>query len=170
MIIRLNNLSSYKRAALKFGLNGHLFSSFNKAAKLGNTNFPGGKFMEIVMAWMLGYYIHETGVFCYIGINEELDKKFGIDFDITTRDAGNVGIDLKFDKDVDASGSSKRIVCIYPNKKGHSSSGRTMTGEEALRRMLSEVFYPGTLDNSLSEREDFLSAINKVWSQYSVGW
>jgi len=164
-------LSSYKRMALSFGNKLVPFTKFAEEAKLEKTEFSGGKYMEIVMAWMLGYYRASTGSFVDVKMSEELDKA-GRDFQIRTYEM-IAGIDMKFDKDVDEkalSNNSKQVICVYPTKKGHSSSGRTMTGEEALRRILSAVLYQSTIDNKLNGQIELLAVINEVWAHYSVGW
>lgn len=170
--IQKGNLSSYKRGAFTYGAHLGLFSKFYDAAKLEKTEFPAGQFMEIIIAWMLGYFRTITGLYMFVKITEELDKHHKTDFDIKTNDVGEMWIDMKFDKDFDTSLSTKswRLVVTYPSKKGHADSGRTMTGEEALKLILSEVFYQDTLDRVLSGREDFISLINDTWDRYSNGW
>ena len=168
------SLSDYKNIAVLFGTKRRLFTEFWEEVKLGNTDFPGGQYMEIVMSWMLGYFRGVTGLHLYIIINEIQDKKQGIDFKFKTQDLDGYSesIDLKFDKDEDhdiaRSDHNRLVVRVYPAKKGRS--GRTMVGMEALIEVLSVAFNKSTLERSLSGRDDFKATINSVWAKQSKGW
>lgn len=175
--IKKGNLSSYKIAAFKAGSGRVLFTEFEEAVKLSETEFTGGLYMEIVTAWMLGYFRKVCSVFLFVEISEYLDKKLKIDFNIKTSDTDNlkVGIDLKFDKDeaddkTASGGFMRKVVRVYPHSPGKATSKRTMTGEEALRTVLSVVMREDNLDRALSNRESFIDVINKTWERYSKGW
>lgn len=167
-------LSDYKNIAVLYGTKRKLFSEFWEEVKLGNTTFPGGQYMEIVMSWMLGYFRGITGLWLEITINEVQDKSQGIDFKLKTQDLDGYpeSIDLKFDKDenydANRSDHNRLVVRVYPTKK--SRSGRTMVGMEALIEVLSVAFNRSTLERSLSGRDDFKAMINAVWAQQSEGW
>lgn len=167
-------LSNYKNIAVLYGTKRRLFTEFWEEVRLGDTDFPGGQYMEIVMSWMLGYFRSVTGLWLDITINEAQDKSQGIDFKFKTQDLDGYpeSIDLKFDKDedhdVNRSDHNRLVVRVYPAKKG--KSGRTMVGMEALIEVLSVAFNRSTLERSLNGRDDFKAMINAVWAQQSEGW
>lgn len=66
-------LARFKIAALKSGTRRELFSEFHKSSKLGYTNFTAGHYIEIVMAWMLGYFARIFS--CYYGYSYECYNK-----------------------------------------------------------------------------------------------
>lgn len=167
-------LSDYKNLGVLYGTKRKLFSEFWEEVRLGDTEFPGGQYMEIVMSWMLGYFRGITGLWLDITINETQDKYQGIDFKFKTQDLDGYYecIDLKFDKDKDhdtaRSDHNRLVVRTYPTKKGKSKC--TMVGMEALIEVLSVAFNRNTLERSLSGRDDFKAMINAVWAQQSKGW
>lgn len=167
-------LSDYKNLGVLYGTKRKLFSEFWEEVRLGDTEFPGGQYMEIVMSWMLGYFRGITGLWLDITINETQDKHQGIDFKFKTQDLDGYYecIDLKFDKDKDhdtaRSDHNRLVVRTYPTKKGKSKY--TMVGMEALIEVLSVAFNRNTLERSLSGRDDFKAMINAVWAQQSKGW
>lgn len=167
-------LSDFKNIAVLYGTKRRLFTEFWEEVKLGNTDFPGGQYMEIVMAWMLGYFRGITGLWLDITINEKLDKEQGIDFKFKTSDLDyyTESVDMKFDKDelhdTARSDHNRLVVRTYPTEKG--KSGYTMSGMEALIEVLSVAFNRSTLDRSLSGRDDFKAMINCIWAQQSGGW
>ena len=167
-------LSDFKNVAVLYGTKRRLFTEFWDEVKLGSTDFPGGQYMAVVMAWMLGYFRGVTGLRLNIVINEKQDKKQGIDFKFKTQDLDGYYecIDLKFDKDEDhdtaRSDHNRLVVRVYPTKKG--KSGRTMVGMQALVEVLSVAFNRSTLERNLSGRDDFKAIINAVWAQQCEGW
>lgn len=167
-------LSDFKNVGVIYGTNRKLFSEFWEEVKLGNTTFPGGQYMEIVMAWMLGYFRAVTGLWLDITVNERQDKYQGIDFKFKTSDLDyyTESIDMKFDKDelhdTARSDDNRLVVRTYPTEKG--KSGHTMVGMEALMEVLSVAFNRSTLDRNLDGRDDFKAMINSVWAQQSRGW
>lgn len=167
-------LSDFKNVAVLYGTKRRLFSEFWEEMKLRNTNFPGGQYMEVVMAWMLGYFRGITGLWLDITINERQDKAQGIDFKFKTQDLDGYPecIDMKFDKDelhdTARSDANRLVVRTYPTKKGKSKY--TMVGMEALIEVLSVAFNRSTLERNLSGRDDFKAMINSVWAQQSEGW
>lgn len=167
-------LSDYKNVAVLYGTKRKLFSEFWEEVKLGDTTFPGGQYMEIVMSWMLGYFRGVTGLWLDIIINEAQDKGQGIDFKFKTQDLDGYpeSIDMKFDKDelhdTARSDHNRLVVRTYPTKKGKSKY--TMVGMQALIEVLSVAFNRSTLERNLSGRDDFKAMINSVWAQQSEGW
>jgi len=164
-----NTLSQFKLAAFDYGCNLRLFEEFNNDTKFWQRDYSGGKFMEVVVAWMLGYFRGVTGVHLHMLANFNLDKK-GVDFLINRI----FSIDLKFDKDeIDdwhLSNADHVIVRVYPSKKGHSSSGKTMTGRNVLLSVLSIAFRPNVIERNLVGREEFLKILDNLWDKYSNGW
>lgn len=167
-------LSDYKNVGVLYGTKRKLFSEFWEEVKLGSTNFPGGQYMEVVMAWMLGYFRGITGLWLDITINETQDKSQGIDFKFKTQDLDGYSesIDMKFDKDelhdTARSDHNRLVVRTYPTKKGKSRY--TMVGMQALVEVLSVAFNRSTLERSLNGRDDFKAMINAVWANESEGW
>ena len=167
-------LSDFKNVAVLYGTKRRLFTEFWDEVKLGSTDFPGGQYMEVVMAWMLGYFRGITGLWLDITINERQDKDQGIDFKFKTQDLDGYpeSIDMKFDKnelhDTARSDANRLVVRTYPTKKG--KGGYTMVGMEALIEVLSVAFNRSTLERSLNGRDDFKAIINAVWAQQSKGW
>lgn len=173
---KCRTLSQFKIAALNAGSKGVFFSEFRKDSGLWKTDFPAGKFMEIVMAWMLGYYRTATQTWLRVTINEHLDRKEGIDFCIEVKNHGSIfcNIDMKFDKDQDSdwhqSNSSVTVVRTYPSTPGKASSRATMTGVDALREVLSTVLSQEVVDRSLFEKTEVKAILNSVWEKYSSNW
>ena len=165
------NLSGFKRLALFAGTSRIDFQEFSHDSRLGNTNFAAGKFMEVVMAWMLGYFRTVTLTYLKIEITEVDDKVYGIDFYFKA--PVEVAVDMKFDKDEkdDKSVSSYRreVVRTYPVLPGKSSSKKVMTGAEALRSILFPVLGQD-VDKMLAERPYLVDTLDKIWDHYSKGW
>lgn len=164
-------LSQFKIAALKYGDQRILFEDFNADTKLWKSSFPAGKYMEIVMAWMIGYFRATCQVYLGVKCSGKLDK-VGIDF--LFQSGQEVPVDMKFDKDEQddwhLSNADHIIVRTYPSEEGHSSSGTLMSGEEALKLILSTALRPSVIERALDGREEFLQIINSLWDCRSNGW
>lgn len=171
---KYENLSRYKRGALSWGTDMKPFSGYENVACLWATDFPSGKFMEIVVSWMLGYFRSFSGLYMYVEISERLDRKEACDFLVKTRDLGEEpeAIDMKFDKlqsaDVADVNQDHVVVRLFPERKGRS--GKTETGEQALRKVLLCMYDGNTVKKALSGADLFLREINSVWSRTTRGW
>ena len=169
---KVKSLNSFKVEALKYGTRRILFEDFAADTELWKSSLSSGKYMEIVMAWMIGYFRATCQIYLGVRMAWSLDK-IGIDF-LFQADGKEFPVDMKFDKDEQddwhLSNSSHYIARTYPSKKGHSSSGKVMTGEEALKEDLSNVLRPSVLDRVLSGRTEFIQVINNLWAHKSNGW
>lgn len=161
-------LSDFKNVAFIMATHRRLFSEFAAKTELVNTKFQGGKYMEIVMAWMLGYFRSISHVYMNVEISEYLDKNFHIDFNFQR---GSVGVDMKFDKDekddTHVPSEYVKIARTYPSRPGNSSSKTVMTGVEALRTVLEAVYPPYVIDGTLNSPE-FSGIINALWADRST--
>lgn len=163
-------LVSYKRAAFKAGLNKKLFSDFKLESNLGKTNFPAGKYMEVVMAWMLAYFRKVSGLFMKVQMFWEEDLYEDTDFKIMSADSGYRRVDMKFDNDYGESQNGVYIIHVYPSTPGHADSKKTQTGMEALTSILSVSFETSTLIRAMSGRKDLAALMNAVWQENSEEW
>jgi hypothetical protein len=146
-----------------------MFSDF-RLEGLSNTDFPAGKYMEVVMAWMLGYFRSVTGLFMKVDIDWRADLFEGTDFKIMTNDSVRyVRINLKFDKDADDDPRAV-TVCTYPAAPGHADSKKTQNGMEAIHSVLSCVFSEATIIRAFEEREELIGVIMSVWDVNSRNW
>jgi len=167
-------LMVFKRKAFKAGLSKKMFSDF-RLEGLSNTDFPAGKYMEVVMAWMLGYFRSVTGLFMKVDIDWREDLFEGTDFKIMTNDSARyVRINLKFDRDAssDIADNDSRYVTArtYPAAPGHADSKKTQNGMETMHSVLSCVFSEATIIRAFEEREELVGIMMSVWDVNSRCW
>ena len=74
-------LAKFKRDAFYAGTHKKMFSDF-RLEGLQKTDFPAGKYMEVVVAWMLGYFRKITGLYLKVDIRWEEDLFEATDFKI----------------------------------------------------------------------------------------
>jgi hypothetical protein len=156
-------LQRLKRGAFWHGVDGGLFSDYRINSGLMNTDLPAGKYMEVVMAWMLGYFRTMTHLFVKVNIYWRDDLFESTDFVIN-----GVKIDQKFDDDRYYPGLKSVIARTYPATPNITK--KTQTGVEALRSILSCVFDKATIERSVSGREDLSAMLNSVWEANSSNW
>lgn len=168
-------LARFKNGAFKAGVAKTPFDAFADEWELFNTEFSAGHYMEIVMAWMLGYYRTIVGIYLRVKMSFDLDIK-GCDFRIMKdrRDFFGVDVDMKFDKspkDDNADLIKSHVVArTYPIEVGHASNGKTMFGVQALTSVLLAVFTADELRKQISGRKLFIKRVNAVWAEHSKGW
>jgi hypothetical protein len=131
--------------------------------------------MEVVMAWMLGYFRSVTGLFMKVDIDWREDLFEGTDFKIMTNDSARyVRINLKFDRDAssDIADNDSRYVTArtYPAAPGHADSKKTQNGMETMHSVLSCVFSEATIIRAFEEREELVGIMMSVWDVNSRGW
>lgn len=169
-------LARFKSDAFKAGLSRNLFSDFRIDSGLCNTDFAAGKYMEVVMAWMLGYFRINTGLYMKVGMKWQADVYDASDFRIVTSDTEGdaVDINLKFDRDAtsDVADTDERSIAVrtYPVVPGHAESKKTQDGMTAFKSFLSCVFRRSTILRAFEGREDMVAMINSVWDISSRNW
>lgn len=173
-------LAAYKNKALEAGSKKVSFKSFKEKTKLAYISFTRGHYMEIVMAWMLGYYRTVTKIYLRVEMSFKLDKQ-GCDFRFM-KDRGDpfgTDVDMKFDKgpkDDDADLIKSHIVIrTYPVVPGKASNKKTMNGMQAVTAILQgAAFTPDELREQIffskSRKEELVSIINTLWREQTEKW
>lgn len=168
-------LAKFKRDAFYAGTHKKMFSDF-RLEGLQKTDFPAGKYMEVVVAWMLGYFRKITGLYLKVDIKWEEDLFEATDFKIATNDTDfrPVRINLKFDRDgsSDAADFDSRYITArtYPAAPGHADSKKTQNGMEAMHSILSCVFEESTIIRAFEGREELVGIMMSVWDVNSQNW
>lgn len=157
------SLSNFRFNAFKAGMKKQLFSDYRVNSGLLYTDFPAGKYMEVVMAWMLGYFRVTTSLHVWFGTNWRDDLFKSTDFTIN-----DIHIDMKFDDARYHAPRGSIIAETFPAKLGKAE--KTQTGMEALHTVLACVFSESIVKRSLYGREDFATLINSVWESTSSNW
>lgn len=157
-------LAKFKIAALKSGTRRELFSEFHKASKLGYTNFTAGHYIEIVMAWMLGYFRAITGIRTDVTISWRKDVYESTDFDIEIG-GQKATLDLKFDKSSSADTADMNDQVDYTVRVWS-----TQKGVEALSFVIGLVMPQKNIDWIFSEYPDMAAVVDKVWKNASFNW
>lgn len=157
-------LAKFKIAALKSGTRRELFSEFHKSSKLGYTNFTAGHYIEIVMAWMLGYFRAITGIRTDVTISWRSDFYESTDFDIEIG-GQRATLDLKFNKpsSADTADTNDKVdytIRVWPIQKG----------TEALSSVIGLVMPQKNIDWIFSEYPDMAAVVDKVWKNASSNW
>ena len=157
-------LAKFKIAALKSGTRRELFSEFHKSSKLGYTNFTAGHYIEIVMAWMLGYFRAITGIRTNVTISWRADFYESTDFNIEVG-GQSVTIDLKFNKP-----SSADIADTNDKVDNTVRVWSTQKGTEALLSVIGLVMPKKNIDWIFQEYPDMVAVIDRVWKSASSNW
>ena len=166
------SLSKYKINAFHAGQKGVLFSMYREDSKLWTTELTSGKYMEVVVAWMLGYFYFSTGVNVYVNMRWQKDVFDGIDF--VLRYVGEeCTVNLKFDRlaesdTADTDTRYDRCVRVYPSVP--IVSKKTQTGEEVAKSILCCVLQASVVSKLFSEHPDMTAAFNGIWEKQSRGW
>lgn len=169
-------LEDFKKEAFKAGLACRLFSDFRVDSGLCETDFAAGKYMEVVIAWMLGYFRTNTGLYMKVSMKWQSDLFDASDFRIVTCDTEGEAIDLnlKFDRDAlsDTADDDDRSIVVrtYPIEPGHATSKKTQDGMTAFKSFLSCVLRKSTILRAFKGREDMVAMINSVWETNSKNW
>lgn len=171
MANQLKSLAVFKQKALKAGVNRMLFSEFSndRNIKLYNSNFPAGQYMEIVMAWMLGYFSTISGINLRVYMTENLDRN-GIDYSLKCGYISKT-VNMKFNRpsSSDVADTDDRYdACIrtWPA----ADAKKTQTGSEALTSMLRCVLREDVIQQVFVDHPEFKGVIDKTWEKYSTGW
>ena len=166
----LESLSFFKRGALYAGSHGKLLSDFRIQSKLMNTDFTAGQYTEVTMAWMLGYFRFQTGLYLKVDISPYLDRD-GIDF-ILAAGRNTCRINIKFNKpsksDV-ADTDDRYDLCVRvwsdPSVTYTPEPAERQTGCEALMSMLCTVYKKRVVSDEFENRHDMALVINDAWKK-----
>lgn len=137
-----DNLNYFKKAAFASGKNLIPFSIFAKQVCLHKTDLQSRKIAEIIIAWMLGYYIGITKDNLYVGISNYLDYQKGADF-MLKRFRMKRYIQIKFNISIehDRRQYDKNIIVFRcgPDKSFKNNFYvKTMTGDTVLINLLEQ--------------------------------
>lgn len=168
---QLKDLARFKQLALKAGINRVLFSEFSNSRKykLYNSNFPAGQYMEIVMAWMLGYFCAISGINLRVYMTWQLDHD-GVDFSLKCGFVSKT-VNMKFNRpsSSDVADTDDRYdMCIrtWPA----ADAKRTQTGTEALTSILHCVLRMDIIEKVFMDHPDLRAILDETWNKMSVNW